>query len=75
MACPTYRISMPASWIHAEEIRQFTAPHDSLPSSSSPDPKPLQAILRMAEERLRLIDKKIGGYARRRQMRILSCFI
>jgi hypothetical protein len=31
------------------------------PSTSPADPKPLQAILRMAEERLRLIDEKIGG--------------
>jgi DNA-binding transcriptional MerR regulator len=44
-----------------KEIRQFAALHDALPSSSPTDPKPLQAILRMAEERLRLIDEKIGG--------------
>ena len=44
-----------------KEIRQFAVLHDSLPSSSPADPKPMQAILRMAEERLRLIDEKILG--------------
>lgn len=44
-----------------KEIRQFAALHDSLPASSPADPKPLQAILRMAEERLRLIDEKMEG--------------
>ncbi len=44
-----------------KEIRQFAALHDSLQSSPPADRKPLQGILCMAEERLRLIDEKIRG--------------
>jgi DNA-binding transcriptional MerR regulator len=44
-----------------KEIREFAALHDSLQTSSPSDRKPLQGILRMAEQRLLLIDEKIQG--------------
>ncbi len=44
-----------------KEIREFAALHDSLQSSPPLDRKPLQGILRMAEQRLLLIDEKIQG--------------
>ena len=44
-----------------KEIREFAELHDSFQSSSSADRKPLHGILRMAEQRLLLIDEKIQG--------------
>jgi DNA-binding transcriptional MerR regulator len=44
-----------------KEIREFAALHDSLPASPLTDAKPMREILRMAEQRLRLIDEKIRG--------------
>jgi DNA-binding transcriptional MerR regulator len=44
-----------------KEIRQLAPFHESLVTSSAADPKPLQNILQIADERLRMIDDKIRG--------------
>lgn len=44
-----------------KEIREFAALHDSLQSTSPGDRKLMEGILRMAEQRLLLIDEKIEG--------------